>query len=163
MNTRAVSTVALGSAVSAALMYAMSSLPTMRIALFAVLSAAGAVTVIRCGIKSGAAQYAVSSALAFLLIPQKAVAVAYFVFVGHYPLCKSLIERLDRLWLEWILKIAVFNFCFGACCILASLLLDLTVSVGIPILFIGADIVFVIYDMALTVLIDFLSKRIRLI
>lgn len=163
MKTRTISFVAVCSALSVVLLYVMSVMPTMRVAVCAVVSAATAVTVIRWGKKAGTIQYVVSSLLAFLLLPEKGVAAVYAIFIGHYPVCKSVIEGLNRLWLEWLLKIILFNLCFAAAYLLMVSLTAVELPVGTAILFAGGNIVFIIYDMALTVLIDFIAKRTRII
>lgn len=163
MKTRTISFVAVCSALSVVLLYVMSVMPTMKIAICAVVSVATAVTVIRCGKKAGAVQYVVSAVLALLLIPEKGIAAVYAIFIGHYAVCKSVIEGLNRLWLEWVLKLILFNLCFAVAYLLMITLTGVELPVGTAILFAGGNIVFIIYDMALTVLIDFIVKRTRIV
>lgn len=163
MKTRTISFIAICSALSLVMLYAVSVMPTIRIALCAAVSLVTAVTVIRCGKKAGAIQFVVSAILAFLLLPEKGVAVVYALFVGHYAVCKSVIEGLNRLWLEWVLKITLFNICAAAGYFLMTWLTAVELPVALPILFVIGNIVFIIYDIALTVLIDFIVKRIRII
>lgn len=163
MKSRTVSFVALCSALSMVMLYAISVLPTVRLALLAAVSAASAVTVIRCGKRAGAAQYAVTSILAFLLLPDKGVAAVYALFVGHYAVCKSAIEGLDKLGVEWLLKLVLFNICAAVAYMLMNAVIGVQLPIGLPMLFVGGNVVFIIYDIALTVLIDFIVKRMRIV
>lgn len=151
-------------ALSVALLYAGSVLPTGRLALVAIASLLPAAAVIEGSVGLGALVYLASALLALLLLPDKTCAVAYALVLGWYGPVKSLIERIDRLWLEWLVKLAlfgavaaVFYFAFGA--MFAALLpfarLPLRVLI-IPVLLAA----FVLYDIAFTGLIGVYRRRI---
>lgn len=57
-------------------------------------------------VRLGVHIYAATALLAFLVVPGKRFAVAYAVLFGVYPLMKYGIERLHRLPLEWVCKLA---------------------------------------------------------
>ena len=162
MKTRTISSVALGSALSLIFLYVLTVIPTLRIALCAVILVTAALTVVRCGKKAGIAQYAVTTVLAFILLPDKLFVGFYALFLGHYAVCKSLIEGLNKLWLEWILKLVLINVCMLIAAVLLKLFLDF-VFPGMLLAWFAGNVVFIIWDIALTVLIDFFVKRLRFV
>lgn len=151
-------------AMSVALLYAGSVLPTGHLAMVALASLLPAAAVIAGGMGSGMLVYAASALLALILLPDRTCAVAYALVLGWYGPVKSLIERIGRLWLEWALKLALFSavtavfyFLFSAmfAALVPLTLLPMRVLV-IPIL-LGA---FALYDAAFTRLIGIYCRRI---
>ena len=53
--------------------------------------------------------YLVSGVLAFALLPDKFVAVAFLCYGGIYPIIKELCETIKLKWLMWIAKIVSSN------------------------------------------------------
>ena len=99
--------------------------------------------------------YAVTSALALILLPfPKTVALIYLLFAGYYPILKAHIERLPRLP-AWAVKLAVFNFAITVLALLSVFLLRLPDALFTltPWLYLLGNVTFVLYDMALTALI----------
>ena len=83
-----------------------SAIPGMRIALAAIAGVIAAFSVVQGGMKYGVMTVIATALLAFLLVPGKEIALVYAVFFGPYTLIKNWIERLNRMWLEWVLKLA---------------------------------------------------------
>jgi len=90
-------------------LYAASALSTGRLAALGLASLLCGICVSRFGVRYGIALYVSASLLALLLLPNKMFALFYVLFAGYYPIIKLFIERLRRLWAEWILKILFFN------------------------------------------------------
>lgn len=154
MKTRTLATAALMTAVSVVLLYAASVLPTGRLALVAIASILPAAAVLSGGIKWGLLVYAATAALSLILLPNKTAALLYAVLLGHYSLLKSLIERLNRLVLEWILKLVVFNVLLAAVyglCRMMGLLVELPWAIAA--LALAGNVGFVLYDLAFSQLI----------
>ena len=81
--------------------------------------------------------YAVTGVLSLLLLPQKFAAVLFVGFLGFYPMAKSFFERKFRGWRCLVLKILLLNV--------------MTEALWFEIMtLILANIVFVVYDVALT-------------
>ena len=103
-----------------------------------------------------------------LLLPQKAPAMMYLLFFGYYPIIKEKLEKLPKVT-AWILKEAIFQVVLVAMLLLyhfvfmASGTTPWTMYVLIAVI---AEIVFPIYDFALTRLITLyiyhLRKRFRI-
>ena len=162
-KTKTLALSAMLTALSVLLLYLAAVLPSAQLAVTAVASLLPAAAVIRCGYAWSAGVYAATAVLLLLLLPQKGPALAYALIVGHYPILKSLIERLDKLVLEWILKLALF---YGLLCVyyfgFSKFFLELvTVPEGLLVwFFLGGGVVFVLYDIGFSKLIGLFSDRI---
>ena len=93
--------------------------------------------------------YAVTGVLSLLLLPQKFAAVLFVGFLGFYPMAKSFFERKFRGWRCLVLKILLLNVC--TCLMLLAVRYVMTEALWFEIMtLILANIVFVVYDVALT-------------
>ena len=108
-RTRTMAFSALIAALTVILLYFASIWPTGKIGLVAAASLFTAAAVVEAGLLSGLYVYIVSAALGMLIIPDRSAAILYVLFFGYYPIIKSLIERIGLIFLQWILKLAVFN------------------------------------------------------
>lgn len=100
------------------------------------------------------------SASAVILITAESEAKLLFVlFFGYYPIIKALLERLNKRWLEYLLKFLVFNIAVVADVAASIFILGIPVSefvsspLGVataPVLLLMGNIVFAIYDMGAT-------------
>ncbi len=99
--------------------------------------------------------YAVTGAISLIILPAKFGAIIYVGLAGYYPMAKFLIERMNNRILMWLLKLILFNISMGII-VWASLFLftgaDMT-SAYIISLFALGNFTFVIYDIALSLLI----------
>jgi len=164
MKSKKIARVALLSAAALVILIVAGFAPTAQLALTAIAGIASAFAVIHIGIGGGFLCWAVVSALALILVPTKGCAVLYAIFFGLYPVLKSLIEKLDRMWLEWIIKLLCFNAVLTVC-IFALRALFFTGAEKflkfIPLLYAGGSIVFVIYDIGFSRLITFYYDRVK--
>lgn len=123
---------------------------------------AGAVliaVVIENGVSTAVLVYAAVSILSLFLIPSKEAAVMFVGFFGFYPILKSKLERIRSRVLEYVIKLLVFNVSVvGSYLILIyvmglSEILEETGPFGqysVLVLLILGNIVFLIYDIAIT-------------
>ena len=125
------------------------------------------VLVIEINKKWAALSYIASAVIVFFLAEPEAK-LLYIAFFGYYPIVKSLLEGLKSIVLEYVLKFAIFN---------TAVILTYTVFVGIvgvsvgdmnefgkytaPVLLIVAYFVFIVYDIALTRVIEFYNYKIH--
>ena len=112
--------------------------------------------------------YAVVGAVSVFLTPDLSAALFFLLFFGYYPIVKSLIEQLGKLPLEWAIKIAVANAALTALYFAARFFFSLgeveAVFFGHDVtwaLWLAANAVFVLYDLALTRLIGEYLRRVR--
>lgn len=92
----------------------------------------------------------------------------FIAFFGYYPVLKALIERIRFRPLEWAAKLLLFNGTFVAAYWLMLHVFALPADslelfgVNVPLLLLGAgNIVFVIYDVAVTNLIVLYQRMLR--
>ena len=164
MKTSKIARVALLAAAALVLLIIAGFAPSAQLGLTAVAGVASALAVIHAGIGSGFACWAVVSVLGFIIVPTKGCAVMYAMFFGVYPVLKSLIERIGTLWIEWVIKLVLFNAVLSVCIFALKTLFFAgaeEILKFIPVLYIGGSIVFVIYDIGFSRLISFYYERVN--
>ena len=78
------------------------------------------VPLIECGVAWSFGAY-ISSAIVALLLPGDVESkILYVMLLGYYPILKSLIERINKQVIEWILKLVCFNIVAVAFYFIAS-------------------------------------------
>lgn len=121
--------------------------------------------VLAVGISAGFLCWAGVTILAFLLLPDKLMALLFGVLFGLYPIVKGLIERLRRLPLEYLLKLAFFNVSLTVIyltmhtAVLASL--PEAFSAAVWVMYLAGNVIFLVYDYGLTKLIALYMTRIH--
>ena len=121
--------------------------------------------VLMAGRTAGYLCWAAISLLGLILLPNKAVALLFTVFLGIYPVVKSRIEQIGSAPAEWLLKLLCFNAAFALVWLGLRSLLGLTLPEWLTgrsrIVLPGVNAVFVIYDVGLSKLIALLVSRLR--
>ena len=143
--------------------------PSAKISLLALTSVFCAVSTAEYGSKSGLIHYVGVSLLSLLLIPKKMFALVYTIFLGYYPIVKLHIESLNRKWLEWILKVLLFNIVMAAAYIIFRLFflprMESAVTAlalqYLPLIVLVLEVVFVLYDIILSYIITYYNTEIR--
>jgi hypothetical protein len=150
-------------ALSIVILYISVIIPAGKLSLVAVAGILPAAVVIGYGISGGILCYAATSVLALILLPDKAIAIVYVLVFGHYPVIKSLIERLNNIAAEWVIKILFFNAVFSALYwgfFSAFTSVINFAAVSLPIVYAAGNAVFIIFDIGFTKLIVFYSRLI---
>ena len=166
-STRKITLTAQMSALSIVFLYIDSVFPTGQLGFVAIASLFGIAAVIESGLVSGLIVFVISGILGFLLVPVKSVMFLYVLFFGYYPILKSLIERLRKIVLEWVLKLLVFNAALSVIWLLfRELIFNAEIlRFGTAVVYILGNVVFVIFDFGISKLIGFyimkISKKIR--
>lgn len=167
--------IALGGVLTAltlVLLYLTLLIPTNTLTLLTLASFMVPVALIRANLKTAILVYSASSLLSLIFVP--GYALHYILFFGCYGIIKSLIERLDRFTLEWTLKLIFFNvICIGFFKAFVTLfdpnfisrILEVgekffptLPSMGLIVLWLAAQLVFMVFDYALTLLVDLYYK-----
>ena len=126
--------------------------------------------VIECGPRWASAVYTAEALLALLITPDIEAKLLFVAFFGYYPIIKSLTERMKIRSLEWVCKLLVFN---GAVIVAYAILSAVGFSLevfrfggirlplwGFLLLFLLAgNVIFVLYDVALTRLLPLYFSR----
>lgn len=105
----------------------------------------------------------VTSVLALILLPDKLVFFEYFLFAGIYPIVKFRVA-MCRPVISWAVKLAVFNAALVLCAVISLYVLGLPADVGPTLgglLFLAGNVLFVLYDMALSSVTAFYILRLR--
>lgn len=145
-------------------LYGASIAPSGMLGLTAAAGLLPAAAVVSGGISSGFLCYAATGLLALMLVPDKNCATLYLSFFGLYPLCKHLIEKIRKLPVEWLCKLALFNAVLALYwLLLRALLLTQLPAVfgGTWIFWISGNVAFVLYDLGFSKLISFYLARIH--
>ena len=105
--------------------------------------------------------WAAIALLGLFLLPNKAVALLFTVFLGLYPVVKSRIEQFRDQLPQWGLKLLYFNAAFALVWLGLRSLLGLSLPEWLSgrawLLLPAANVVFVIYDVGLSKLIALLA------
>lgn len=147
------------------LVYAGSIAPTGNWGIVAAAGLFPAAAVVSVGLKAGFLCWAGASILAFLLVPDKFCVLLFAALFGLYPMVKSLVERLRRRPLEYLLKLAFFNASFT----LIYLIMRGAVADSLPsvlssavwILYLAGNVVFLLYDFGFSRLIAVYIARVH--
>lgn len=158
--------VALGgvcSALALVIMMLSSVIPVLTYALPAAAGTLMAVIVIEINKKWAAVSYGVIAVLSLLIVPSKEAALLFTGFLGYYPIIKSCFEKMKNKAVGFLLKLLTFNAAIVAYYQVtlrfvtdADLMADAGEigKLGIGFIWLAANAVFVVYDMALTRLIS---------
>ena len=153
------------SALALILVYLGSLAPTGNWGIIAAAGLLPAAAVISVNLTAGFLCWAAAAILAFLLVPDKFCVLLFGVLFGLYPMVKSLVERLRKKPLEYVLKLAFFNAAFTV----VYLTMTAAVAESLPqvlgssvwILYGAANVVFILYDYGFSKLIALYMARIQ--
>ena len=158
--------VALGGILSAAslvFLYLASIAPTGRLGLTALAGLFPVGAVLAAGRSTGYLCWAATSALALIMVPDKGMALLYLIFLGLYPVVKSRIESLKNIPLEWVCKMSFFLVALTIAWFGVRTLFFPTIPTWIAerswLVYPLGMVVFVVYDMGLSTLINRLLRR----
>lgn len=146
----------------------MTFFPYMTYALPAIAGALLIPLVIEAGTGTGWMVYAAVALLSGIIAPDPEAKVLFIAFFGYYPVLKSVLERLNKRWLEWLIKIGLFNVSMIGSYLLLLFVFHLDadefviggVNLSYVFLLIG-NITFFIYDYALTQLVGAYMRRLH--
>lgn len=162
-RTRKLTTCAMLAALGVVLLYLGSMVELVDISMAVVASLLCVFAVIEYGGSAPWLVFAVTGILSLILLPQKTPAVMYVLFFGYYPILKEKLEKRPK-GISWALKELIFNVALALMLVLSRFML---VAPGTNLLLfyvafvLLAEIVFPIYDVALTRLISLYLYRLR--
>jgi hypothetical protein len=161
-KTRIITLAALFVAFSVIFLYLGSVIPTIRLGFAAAASLFAVAAVIETGLVSASFVYIGSSVISLLLLPDKTVILLYVLFLGYYPIIKSLAERSRSIILCWAAKIALFEAAYSVIWFLFKRLIfdSKFIETNIIFIYLAGTAAFVVYDVGLTRLIGFYIQRI---
>ena len=150
-------------AAAVALLYLGAAMPYMAPAACIVAGTASAVPLLRRDrVRTAVLLYLAAGVLGPLLVPRKGVAAAYLLFCGLYPIVKFLIESRVPVHRQTALKLAYFNIMLPVAAALMVFVFAPGVAFSgllrIVLLWAAADVLFLMYDVALSRLIAMLRR-----
>ncbi len=160
---------AMAMALSVICLYAASAFSTGKLAALGLSSLFCAICVSLFGVRYGLAQYVGTAILALLFIPNRFFVLVYVLFAGYYPIVKLYIEKLDKLWVEWLLKYLFFNVILMALYLIAVFFFLPYVEAAtlilvfryVALIIVGLEIVFGIFDWVLSYMIGYYHQYLR--
>lgn len=160
---------AVATALTVIFLYAASAFSVGKLAALGLSSLFCAICICSFGVRYGVAQYLASAILSLLLIPNKLFVIIYIVFAGYYPVVKLYIEKLNKLWAEWLLKFLFFNLILLLIYYLANVFFLPSMDSAVVMLLVkylalvivGLEIVFVLYDWILSYMISYYHQYLR--
>ena len=166
MNTKEIARGGLLTAAAVALLYIGGTVTYIGSAACLVAGVTSAVPLLRrARLKTAVTLYLAVSILSALLVPRKIEVAAYILFCGLYPIVKFCVECYVPRRRQMDLKLAYFN-------IMLVIVATLAIFVFLPqfslsgfrllVVWVAANIVFVIYDVALSRLIALLRRSLPL-
>ena len=164
-------------ALTSIILYSTSLIPINTLTILTIASAIIPICIIRSDIKTASFVYIASSLIAFFLVPIN-ISILYVMFFGIYGIIKFFAERMKNIYIEYLLKILFFGISFLITFIIFKNVIGINVVEGIQkvvekfistnvrglsgmMLYISANVVFLIYDYALTLIITFYMDRIH--
>lgn len=151
-------------ALALAVLYLGTALPTGTWGLAAAAGLFPLAVVLSVGVAAGLLCWAGVTVLAFLMLPDKFMALLFGALFGVYPIVKGLIERLRKLPLEYVLKLAFFNAALTVIYLAmkAALLGSLPEELGVAwALYLAGNVVFLLYDYGVSKLIALYMNRVQ--
>jgi hypothetical protein len=147
-------------ALTIVLLYAINMLPTSKLSILCITSAILAFSIVTIGVKNSLIVYFASSILSFLL-GANIYAAAYLLFFGLFSFVKYYVERLRKIPLEIVLKLLYCNISFAVIYFLYTtvFLANLQINLSKILIILGAQVFFILYDFALTIIINYINKK----
>jgi len=161
MNTRKTALSGVLLAIVIITLFLATTSPVNEMSLYALSSFFVSVVIVELGIRAGWVFY-LASCLLSLILPNKMALVPYILFFGIYGIIKYYIEKLNRLVLEYVFKLLYFNVFVFAVAFFARGLIPVNLE-KYPwwILLAAVEVVFVVYDYAYTLFVQYYMSRIR--
>lgn len=134
-------------------------LPISTLSILTIASVLIPIAIIKTTLRNSILVYVASSLLGLLLLP-KDIVILYIMFFGIYGLIKFIIEKLNNIYYEIPLKLIFSSLILILYYFIFNSFVNLTnITLPIYMTFIGANVVFLIYDYALTMLISIYLEK----
>lgn len=163
--------VALGGMIMALCVLCMTATNLFPIASFALPAIAGVLIIpvnLELGKKWALCVYLGTALLSIFISSDHTAIISFIVLFGYYPILKGVIERIRKPLIEWVLKMLLFNASVGVGVLLTLLFFGLDTLIaeygelgklGIVVFWAVCNVVFVVFDIALTRIITLIIYR----
>ena len=144
-------------ALSLVILYLTNIIPINTLAILTIVSSIIPITIIKTDIKTAIMVYIITSICSFMFLPIT-YSIMYIAIFGIYGIIKCFIERLHNTSLEILLKLVFFNIILAIVYFALPSILG-NIKISILLMFIGANIAFLVYDYALTIVITYFFAK----
>lgn len=143
------------------ILYLNLLLPISTISILTLASLLIPIALIRGSMKSAILVYISSSIIGLFLIPINII-LLYILFFGIYGIVKYFIEKINNMPLEILFKIIFFNIILFISFFIFKTFISIQITkLPISLFWIMAQVVFLIFDYALSLLITFYLEKIH--
>ncbi|MCH3965248.1 MAG: hypothetical protein LKE46_13365 [Clostridium sp.] len=148
-------------AIGVILIYVSGIIPVNKAYLLAIASFIIPLSILITDIKNTFVVYICTSILSILLCGVKFTVITYILFFGLYGFAKFYIEKINKIVLEIILKLLFSNACAAILFLIYKLFFPglFNLRFSLYLIIIGLQIAFILYDYVLTLIINFMDKR----
>ncbi len=161
MKAKEITLSAVLTALTIVILYLNLILPISTISILTLASLLIPVALIRGSMKSAIFVYIASSIIGFFILPINII-ILYILFFGIYGIVKFYIEKINKLPLEIFIKIIFFNIILFLSFFVFKAFIPVEITkLPIWLFLIISQIVFLVFDYALTLLISFYLQRIH--
>lgn len=149
-------------ALSICLLYLTNIIPINKLFILGLSSCLITICILITNTKISFLVYLGVSLLSFFLLPNKGIAISYLIIFGLYGFVKYFVECKRNVPIEFLLKLLYFNVSLLISYSLYSALFIHVIKINLPIygLLIVLQVIFIIYDYALTTFIAYANKNI---
>jgi uncharacterized membrane protein len=163
-NTKRVALNGILAAITVVFLFLAAVLPTSKLSFYALSSFIVAIIMVEYGTRAGVVFYILTSVLALLVVPDKIRVVPYIVFFGIYGIIKFHAEKINKIVLEYLLKIVYFNICVATWLMLFKEIFipeggELKFPLWVVVL--ALEAVFVLYDYVYSLFVQYYIKKLR--
>ncbi len=148
-NTKKLTFSAIISALAVVIMYVGALIEVLDLSTAALASICVLLVLTELGMKYAFLTYACIGVLSLLVLPTKYAGLMFVGFLGFYPMAKSFFERKFQGIICLILKFVLLNVCIFAMLLAVRYVMTEALWFEIMVLVLS-NIVFVVYDVALT-------------
>ena len=114
------------------------------------------IPLIECGVLWAVGTY-IASAMIVFITGEMESKILYVMFLGYYPVLKSLIEKINKQFIEWILKLICFNIAAVAFYYVSTVVFGISFDdfgqwdkYGALLFLALCNVVFVLYDIGIS-------------
>ena len=133
-------------------------IPTNTLFFMGLASLPISIVIIEQGVKSGIVFYIASIILSFLFMPDKLNWLFYTFTFGLYGIIKYFIERDRNIFVEYIVKLAIFNIIIGIGYFFIKEFINIPFNIMTVLL---GQLVFLIYDYSYSLAINYYYEKIK--
>ncbi|NMM61515.1 hypothetical protein HBE96_02125 [Clostridium sp. P21] len=144
--------------------YLSTVMPVNKLYLLAIASCIIPLSVVTTNIKNALIIYVSTCILSILICGIKVTVISYIIFFGLYGVLKYYIEKIRKMYIEILLKLAFFNMAMLSMFLIYKFFFPnvLNLNISIYLVIIGSQFVFLIYDYVLTLFIDIINRKLKI-